>query len=694
MNLDKTMKLNHYISTFRRMLLMLTATTLTFPFCSVAQSQVVSQVFMPVPQISTPPFPDNTTRYSSWASDISSGRIRVGRHGSRTQVLRYNSQHQLAEVLEADPNGAPTIATDYTWSNTGKLIQITQHGVDGDIPRVRTFVYDAQNRLLSASNPETGTVTYTYNNASLASRTDARGITTTYTWDKSRRLIGKHYSNKDLSAVYVYDSVSGDLTSSYLEAPAGRVGERDYRYNANGTLASVTQTITSEHTISFDYDASSHLVTITYPDGRVIHQTWDSGGHISSISGQGSVYLSGLQYDAAGNLSNGYFGTTLTGTFLYNSGLLELLRMERSNKTILNKQYTYTPDGSISSISDTLVPGNEFFYRFDDLQRVSGYSSVDGAQERSYSYDAFGNLSIDADFPCAFKSNNCIAGDPEITYDVSGDMTSDGRHSYQYDAEGRITQVDDGAIMYLYSAEGDRIQKQVGSNITEAIWVGNQLMAELTPDGNWIDYVYVGGKRIAAIATSGVTYYVSDLLGMTRIALSASGTILAESDMTPFGEVINRHSNADEVPFTGGEQYDIDTGLYSYRYRSYNPQLGRWMSPDPSGEEYASLRNPQSLNLYSYVINDPLKYVDNLGLCSVGGTCTASYISCGMYSLCDSCSNYYSGQQYVGDSSACEDQASNYAKAGNANQTTKQECGWHNFGVVIASSCCAPGHLN
>jgi len=108
---------------------------------------------------------------------------------------------------------------------------------------------------------------------------------------------------------------------------------------------------------------------------------------------------------------------------------------------------------------------------------------------------------------------------------------------------------------------------------------------------------------------------------MTRMELSATGDILAQSDMTPFGQLINRKSDADEVPFTGGEQYDTESGLYSYKYRSYNPQLGRWMSPDPSDEEFARVSNPQSLNLYSYVINDPLKYVDQLGL-ATGGSCS------------------------------------------------------------------------
>jgi RHS repeat-associated protein len=527
-------------------------------------------------------------------------------------------------VLELDPNGKPTIVTEYKYSATGKLIQVTQHGHDGDIPRVRDFVYDGQDRLISESSPEGGTVTYTYNNSSIASMKDARGITTTYIRDDNGRLICKQYSNGDPSAVYVYDGASGNLTSSYLESPKGRFGERTYHYNALGKLDRVTQKINAIHTLSFDYDASGRLTEITYSDGRVVHQTWDSNNHISSIEDQnGTAYFSELQYDTNGELNGGHFGDNLTADFNYTSnGYIELLRIDRADKTILNKSYTYTADGSISKISDALRPKGGFSYRYDDLQRVAGYTRLDGEHEHSYNYDAFGNLSIDASSPYTYTAKNRIPPMTGIAYDASGDMTNDGRHSYQYDAEGRISQVDDGSVEYLYSAENDRIQKRVGKDITETIWVGDDPLAELKPDGTWVDYLYVDGRRIAAIRKSDITYYVSDPLGTTRMELSSSGEILAQSDMTPFGQLINRHSDAEVVPFTGGEQYDVETGLSSYKYRSYNPLLGRWMSADPSNEEYATLGNPQSLNLYSYVINDPLKYVDPLGLAgSSEGSC-------------------------------------------------------------------------
>jgi RHS repeat-associated protein len=353
-----------------------------------------------------------------------------------------------------------------------------------------------------------------------------------------------------------------------------------------------------------------------------VHQSWDANGHLASVEEQkGAALLSGLQYDADGALKGGHFGGNLTAYISYTEiGNIESLRIDRVGATIFNKNYSYTSDGSISNISDLLHAEDGFIYKYDRLQRVAGYSRANGENEQKYDYDAFGNLCIS--LPCRYDDSNRFYERSGIQYDASGNMTNDGRHSYLYDAEGRISQVDGGSVEYLYSAEGDRIQKRVGNDSTETVWVGSNLLAEQRPDGTWVDYLYVDGRRVAAIIKSDVTYYVSDPLGITRMELSSSGEILAQSYMTPFGQLINRRSGADKIPFTNGEQYDVETGLYSYKYRSYNPFIGRWMSPDPSNEKYASLRNPQSLNLYSYVIDDPLKYVDDLGLSPSGGACT------------------------------------------------------------------------
>jgi RHS repeat-associated protein len=63
-----------------------------------------------------------------------------------------------------------------------------------------------------------------------------------------------------------------------------------------------------------------------------------------------------------------------------------------------------------------------------------------------------------------------------------------------------------------------------------------------------------------------------------------------------------------------GKERDAESGLDYFGYRHYSSSMGRWMSPDPTGLDYADLTNPQSFNLYSYVLNNPLKFVDPNGL--------------------------------------------------------------------------------
>jgi RHS repeat-associated protein len=63
-----------------------------------------------------------------------------------------------------------------------------------------------------------------------------------------------------------------------------------------------------------------------------------------------------------------------------------------------------------------------------------------------------------------------------------------------------------------------------------------------------------------------------------------------------------------------GKERDTESGLDHFEFRSYGSNMGRWMSPDPRGNSVADFSNPQSWNMYSYVLNNPLKYVDPFGL--------------------------------------------------------------------------------
>src|SRR5258708_13899989 len=80
-----------------------------------------------------------------------------------------------------------------------------------------------------------------------------------------------------------------------------------------------------------------------------------------------------------------------------------------------------------------------------------------------------------------------------------GPPSNPGSHSYVYDSENRIRQVDNGGATYTYDAEGNRIRKDVtGKPSTEYVYSGGNVIAERdVTSGTWSDYIYAGGKRIA-----------------------------------------------------------------------------------------------------------------------------------------------------------------------------------------------------
>ncbi len=140
-------------------------------------------------------------------------------HWSRTT----DAKGQLTNVVE--PN---TAATVYGYNSLGDLTSVTQPGVSGETARNRSFSYDSLGRLITASNPETGTICYGvwsdskcvngYDaNSNLLAKTDARGVVTSYQYDTTNRLTQKSYS----------DGTSASTTPTTIsQAGASRMARR------------------------------------------------------------------------------------------------------------------------------------------------------------------------------------------------------------------------------------------------------------------------------------------------------------------------------------------------------------------------------------------------------------------------------------------------------------------------------------
>jgi RHS repeat-associated protein len=125
-------------------------------------------------------------------------------------------------------------------------------------------------------------------------------------------------------------------------------------------------------------------------------------------------------------------------------------------------------------------------------------------------------------------------------------------------------------------------------------------------------FIPLPGGAQAVYGVSGILYYGhSDHLGSVRLGSTSSRTVSFDVAYAPFGEAYAASGSADPA-FTGQRQ-DTVTGLYDFPAREYNPQ-GRWPSPDPSGLASLNPTDPQSLNRYAYVRNNPLAMIDPQGL--------------------------------------------------------------------------------
>ncbi|MBZ0165654.1 MAG: RHS repeat-associated core domain-containing protein, partial [Candidatus Omnitrophica bacterium] len=130
------------------------------------------------------------------------------------------------------------------------------------------------------------------------------------------------------------------------------------------------------------------------------------------------------------------------------------------------------------------------------------------------------------------------------------------------------------------------------------------------------------GSRIdepLTMTRGGTTYYyLCDGLGSVRQLTNSSGTIVESYDYDPYGGTTIYDSSLTDITSTGsgidnpymftGRRFDEETGIYFYRARQYDPAIGRFLQRDPLGYW-------DSMNLYEYVLSNPLNYIDPFGLC-------------------------------------------------------------------------------
>jgi RHS repeat-associated protein len=207
----------------------------------------------------------------------------------------------------------------------------------------------------------------------------------------------------------------------------------------------------------------------------------------------------------------------------------------------------------------------------------------------------------------------------QYLYDSNGNMSSDGEKCYTYNDENQLTQVKNCSnnqliAEYAYDYKGTRIKKKEYNNGTlqKTTYTPTKSYETVKLSNNTTQntsYYYANSQIIARKNPDGSkTYYQNDHLSSTNLLTNQNGDVVENTTYYPYGEV--KSGGTQSKYLYTGKQKDAETGLSYYEARYYNPHIGRFAQPD---KLLADVYDPQQLNRYAYVRNNPLKYTDPSG---------------------------------------------------------------------------------
>ncbi|MCL5125900.1 MAG: hypothetical protein M1511_15655, partial [Deltaproteobacteria bacterium] len=270
-------------------------------------------------------------------------------------------------------------------------------------------------------------------------------------------------------------------------------------------------------------------------------------------------------------------------------------------------QYEYDAAGNRTAQYFTVVLTHETHYRY---YANSNRLLADG--KWAYIYDANGNL--------IKKGNQYQITGEQVTFTTDGPFAE--LWEYGYDLLNRLVTVKKNGVQvssYVYDPTGLRVAKRGSKGETDYAFdlSGNAIYEKDVATGQERSYVWVGGQHFARVdggigGTGAKYFYHTDHEGSLTAVTDSAGVVLWRSDNLPFGGKIEQdreYTFAEDRGFTGKE-WDEDTGLYYFNARWYDSELGRFITEDT----YAGDPNdPRTLNLFIYVGNNPLRYVDSTG---------------------------------------------------------------------------------
>ncbi|RNF84678.1 RHS repeat-associated core domain-containing protein [Streptomyces botrytidirepellens] len=529
--------------------------------------------------------------------------------GARHEFV-YDTELRLLRVL----NGRG-LSWEYEYDAAGRVV--AEKDFDG---RVLRYTYDIAGRSLTRTNPLGQAITHHLDDAGQLVAKDADGVLTEYTYDRAGRLLG---------------AVSPDSAVVFERDSRGRI---------------VSETVDG-HITRYSHDVLGRRIGRVTPSGVATNARYDQVGNRVGLDIAGHVL--DFTHDPMGRELTRSFGPEngpVTLTTVWGRAGINEQSLATPTRTVRSRAYSYRADGLLSDIIDRLTGGTRTF-QLDPMGRPLRVDARNWSE--TYAYDLDGNQTS-ADWPDRARHPEArgertysgmriqSAGGLRYRHDAAGRIVERRKTRlsrkpdvwrYTWDAEDRLTSctTPDGTLWtYAYDALGRRIAKRrhdaEGAVVQEVCftWDGSHL-AEQTDaaTATTITWEYEGHRPLGQLerkpaapqgegsdqdsVDSRFFAIVTDLIGAPTELVDERGEIAWYARSTLWGTTMWNKGSSAYTPLRFPGQYaDPETGLHYNHFRHYDPETGRYATPDPLGLDPAP-------NPVAYV-NNPAAESDPLGL--------------------------------------------------------------------------------
>ena len=530
----------------------------------------------------------------------------------KVTTYTYNYKNQPVTITDAFGSTTTMAYSGSACSSCGgggndKLVSVTDASSN-----ITHYEYDQTGKLVKEVDPKGYITAYSYNpDGTLANRTDGNGNVTTYTYDAADRLLSKTYQDGS-SDTFTYDAAGNVITASNTNI------SYTLSWDVDNRLTSITDN--SGRSINYVLDANGNRTKMTAPDGRITTYTYDAKNNLKTLVNNGSTYI--FTYDTLDRRTKltSPNGTNTTYTYDADGRITALVTKTSKKKAINSISHGYDKTANRTTKVESAGTTN---YSYDAIYRLIK-TALGTTTKEQFTYDVTGNRTTGPTAATAYTIDQGNQLQAKIgttfTYDNNGNQitkTEGGTtYTYTYDGENRLVKADKttGATTitstFKYDPFGNRIEKTANGVTTKYLY-----------DGTNILYEYDGSNAITARYTHNLTIddplglekggklyaYHKDTLDSIRAITDSTQAIINTYSYDSFGNMTQTGTLSQPYAYTGRE-LDKETGLYYYRARYYDPSIGRFLQKDPisfAGGDW---------NLYGYVQNNPINFIDPYGL--------------------------------------------------------------------------------